>query len=81
MNKMDIVVNVCNPSYRGCVIRRTTVQVLPWQKPLSPYLKITKAKRTGGIAQVVEPMGKALSSNSSTTKNPTNKKPKGWRYS
>jgi hypothetical protein len=54
MNKMDIVVNVCNPSYRGCVIRRTTVQVLPWQKPLSPYLKITKAKRTGGVAQVVE---------------------------
>jgi hypothetical protein len=47
-----VVAHTCNPSYLGGR-DRMVVQIGPGikQKPIS---KITKAKRTGGVAQVVE---------------------------
>jgi hypothetical protein len=65
-----MVVHFCNLNYVGSINRRT---VLPGQsgQKVRPYLKITKAKSAGGVAQVVDlppSKCKAMSSNPSTEK-------------
>jgi hypothetical protein len=69
-NKPCMVVHFCNLNYVGSINRRT---VLPGQsgQKVRPYLKITKAKSAGGVAQVVDlppSKCKAMSSNPSTEK-------------
>jgi hypothetical protein len=53
-NKPDMMMHVCNPSYAEVVGRRITVQGWPEKKAQDPVYKITKAKRAGGVAQVVK---------------------------
>jgi hypothetical protein len=61
----------CHPSYTGSLNRRIAVQASP-DINVRPFpKKITKAKRAGGVAQVVECLPskfKALSSKPSTEK-------------
>jgi hypothetical protein len=49
---MGMVSCTCHPNYAGSVNRRTAVQA--GLGKTRPHSKITKAKRVGGIAQVVE---------------------------
>jgi hypothetical protein len=50
-----MVVHSCNPSYTRGRGRRIMVRGQPQAKMQDPTRKITKAKRTGGTTQVVEP--------------------------
>jgi hypothetical protein len=66
-----MVVHNWNPSYVGGIGKRTVVQGWPQTKTQNPIQKITKAKRTGSMAQVVECLPtklRALSSTSSINK-------------
>jgi hypothetical protein len=71
------VVHACNSSYLGNrEIGRIMVQTSLGKKR-DPISKITRAKRAGGVAQVVEPLPskcKALSSNPKTKKKKKKKK-------
>jgi hypothetical protein len=51
-NKPGMVVHTCNPKYTGGIGRRIMVQ--DWPQKKDPIQKITKTKRAGGVAQVVE---------------------------
>jgi hypothetical protein len=51
-NKLGVVVYTCHPSYVASVNRKIEVQVGPGIN-VKTYLKITKAKRTGDMAQLV----------------------------
>jgi hypothetical protein len=65
-----MVVCNCHSTHAGSVNRRTVAQAGLGLKQ-DPIFKITKAKRTGGIAQVAEHLPsklKALSSNHGTAK-------------
>jgi hypothetical protein len=48
-----VVACACWPSYKGSINRRITVHAVQGTKE-RPYLKITKEKRAGGMAYVVE---------------------------
>jgi hypothetical protein len=54
IKKLSGVACAYKPSYMGSLSRRTAVQGWPWTKTREPISKITKAKRAGGIAQVIE---------------------------
>jgi hypothetical protein len=47
-----MVIHACDSNYVRGVNRRTIVQV-SWGKNQDPIQKITKAKRAGGMAQVI----------------------------
>jgi hypothetical protein len=53
-NKPDVVRHTSNPSYMGGLGRNIVVKDGPGKKCKTLYPKITKAKRVGGMAQVVE---------------------------
>jgi hypothetical protein len=53
-NKPILVVYFCNPSYVEDIGRRIAVLGWSWAKTWEPIWKITKAKRTWGIDQVIE---------------------------
>jgi hypothetical protein len=61
-----MVVNTWNPSYLRGIDRKIVIQGQPWQKCQTLSEKQIKAKKTEGMAQMVE--YEALSSNSSTAK-------------
>jgi hypothetical protein len=65
------VVSAYHPSYSGSINRRIEVQAGPSKKQ-NPVSEITKAKRAGSVAQVVEFLPsklKSLSSNPELQKN------------
>jgi hypothetical protein len=72
-NKQGVVVRVYNPSYMGDIGRRILIWCQPGQKDRDPsWRKLKKAKRTGGMPQVVKCLlgkSKTLSSDPGTFKN------------
>jgi hypothetical protein len=70
-NKPGMVVHTCVSIYERGIGRRNMVGGWPWTKTQDPIQKITKPKREGYMAQLVEGWSskcKALSSNHSITK-------------
>jgi hypothetical protein len=82
-NKLGIVVHSYRPSYTGGIGRRISIQAgHGWGKLRDSISKITKAKRAGGEAQVVEHLPskhKILSSNSSTRVGKKRNRESGYR--
>jgi hypothetical protein len=54
MKNVGVVAHTCLPSYGGKPKNRRIKVQLAWAKKQDPISKITRGKRTGGVAQVVE---------------------------
>jgi hypothetical protein len=80
VSKLGVVLYACNLSYVWGMNRRTSAQA-DMDKNQDSVWKLTKVKRAGDVAQVIECLSsksKAFSSHSSTTKTTLKQASKQW---